>query len=69
MLFRAIFWMAVVALFMPHGQSVRTDVSRCQYIACSVHIDLLDRFKASGLQRLEAVRVQIEDAERARKRG
>ncbi|HEY1637059.1 MAG TPA: hypothetical protein VGF62_00935 [Rhizomicrobium sp.] len=69
MLFRAIFWMAVVALFMPHGQSVRTDVSRCQYIACSVHIDLLDRFKASGLQRLKAVRVQIEDAERARKHG
>jgi hypothetical protein len=68
MLFRAIFWIAVVALFMPHGQSAH-DVPRCQYIACPVHIDLLDRFKASGLQRLEAVRAQIEDAERARKRG
>ena len=69
MLFRAIFWMAVVALFMPHGQSARSDASCCQHIACSVHIDLLDRFKASGLQRLEAVRMQIENAERAHKRG
>jgi hypothetical protein len=69
MLFRAIFWITVVALFMPHGQSAHTDVSRCQHIACSVQIDLLERFKATGLQRLKAVRARIEDAARARKSG
>jgi hypothetical protein len=69
MLFRAIFCIAVVALFMPHGQSARSDASHCQHVACSVGTALLDRIKASGLHSLAVVRAQIEDAERARKNG
>jgi len=69
MVFRAIFWTAVVALFMPHGQSARRDATRCEHIVCSTGMTLLDRLKASGLQKLAVVRAQIEDAERARARG
>ena len=69
MLFRAIFWISVVALFMPHGQGARGDAPRCQQVACSAGIELLDRIKASGLHSLAVVRAQIEDAERVRNSG
>ena len=69
MLFRAIFWITVVALFMPHGQGARSDAPRCQRMACSAGMELLDRVRASGLHSLAVVRSQIADAERARNSG
>jgi hypothetical protein len=69
MFFRAIFWIAVVALFMPHGQGAPGDDLRCRHIACSASLGLLDRVRTAGLHRLAVVRAQIEDAERARNSG
>lgn len=65
MFFRAIFWIAVAALFVPHGEA-RRDVSRCGNAACAARIGLLDRAESSLLHRLLAVRGEIEAAERTR---
>ncbi|HEX3653775.1 MAG TPA: hypothetical protein VHU18_13230 [Rhizomicrobium sp.] len=63
MLFRAIFWIAVVALLMPHGKSQ----TNCESAArCSHALELLDHIRASGMHRLEQVRGEIESAEQAR---
>lgn len=67
MLLRAIFWIAVVALFMPHGQAARSDASRCEHLACSAGLDLLAHIRSAGLHSLARVRAEIQDAERARK--
>ena len=69
MLFRAIFWIAVVAFFMPQGQKAQPGVAQCQHLGCSAGKELLAHIRTSGLQSLIVVRSQIEDAERARKRG
>jgi hypothetical protein len=63
MLLRAIFWMAVVGLLMPHG----TSAAGCGAGAhCSRALELLDRIRASGLHSLEQVRADLETAEQAR---
>lgn len=63
MFFRAIFWIAAVALLMPHG----TSQIACEAGAhCSQTLQLLDRIRAAGLQRLEQVRAEIETAEQRR---
>jgi hypothetical protein len=65
MLLRAIFWMAVVALLMPHV----TAPARCEAGQhCSYAFVLLDRIRTSGLHRLEQVRADIESDEEARAR-
>jgi hypothetical protein len=63
MLLRAIFWMAVVGLLMPHG----TSAAGCENGAhCSRALELLDDIRASGLHSLQRVRGDIENAEQAR---
>ena len=61
MIFRAIFWLALVALLMPRGAA--TD---CDRAPCSAGAQFLDRIKDAGLHSLVRVRTDIETAERAR---
>lgn len=65
MLFRAIFWIGVVALFAPHGET-HLDASGCEHAACAAPLGLRDRAESSLLHRLFVVRDEIEAAERAR---
>jgi hypothetical protein len=63
MFLRAIFWIAVVALLMPHGASQTACESGAH---CSHAMELLDHIRSSGLHSLEQVRADIESAEQAR---
>jgi hypothetical protein len=68
MLLRAIFWIAVVAILMPHGH-VGGGANACASAPCSAGFELLEHIKASGLQSLAQVRADIETDERAREGG
>jgi hypothetical protein len=63
MFFRAIFWIAVVTLLMPHGPSPAGCASGAH---CSRALELLDHIRSSSLHRLEQVRGEIESAEHTR---
>lgn len=65
MIFRAIFWLAVVALLMPRavGAGTATD---CDRAPCSAGAQFLDRIKNASLHSLVQVRTDIEADERAR---
>ncbi|MBV9571476.1 MAG: hypothetical protein JO056_09575 [Alphaproteobacteria bacterium] len=65
MIFRAIFWLAVVALLMPHGGGAGAAPD-CHRASCSAGAQFLDRIKDAGLHSLVRVRADIKTAERAR---